>query len=284
MNNVISTIKSYVFNQKNNLIFALLCCLMMFSQPCKAQGLLEILRHIMYDEMFPEDQARFIASADLNRLGYVGPSYNGYDTQKDNLLSGNIGVRIPVWAYRESIRRQNGGSADYPNTSEVFIPNKFEVNNLTVWTGIEIIGKGGKTTFSSPTEIDVARLTYLQIPVYVIYKHKLPNKSTLYGGLGPYFAYALGGNVNITLANKSTDYVAFDKNGANYHPFDAGLGILGGYKLESGWSFELEYQLGLTNIDGKQFFDDKVVNRVLSLNVGYPISKILGAVKPKKKK
>jgi Outer membrane protein beta-barrel domain len=226
-------------------------------------------------------------STDFIRNGYVGPSY---DNIESDLL---FGLNAGIITYVEQNRSASSTTRMLiPNTFEVnnssypsFYPSStpekqkgFDVKNLVIRTGIALIGKGGKVTVG--TETDVTRLTYLQVPIYGVYKHQLAEKGTLYGGLGPYFAYGLGGTVKVTDTGKTTEFAAFDENGGGFKRFDAGLGIMAGYRLPNDLEFNLEYQLGLTNmnIGGGS---DKITNRVLSLNVGYPLEKIIGAIKKK---
>jgi hypothetical protein len=115
-------------------------------------------------------------------------------------------------------------------------------------------GGGGSTT----------SLGYLEVPFYALYRHPLPDKSSIFGGLGPYAGLGILGS-------------AFsDVNG--FKRFDAGVGFIAGYTLFDSFSFSLEYQLGLANIQ-KNAFGDKAVNRGFGLNVGYPLDKLIGKVK-----
>lgn len=226
-------------------------------------------------------------SSDYIKNGYVGPSYD--DIPSDILLGINAGLIFDIKTApsgNQTIRFQipntfevkNSAYPSFFETSKVKNNKGFDVSNLALRTGIVFIGKGGKVSFGPET--DVTRLTYLQVPVYGVYNHQMPEKGTLYGGLGPYFTYGLGGTIKVTDSGRTTELAAFDENGGGLKRFDAGLGIIAGYRLLNDLEFNLEYQLGLSNLNigGGS---DKITNRVISLNVGYPLEKIIGAIKKK---
>ncbi|WP_293882007.1 hypothetical protein [Sphingobacterium sp. UBA1498] len=58
-----------------------------------------------------------------------------------------------------------------------------------------------------------------------------------------------------------------DENGVQH--FDAGLNLLGGYKLTNGFLINAGYGLGLTNMAKESFDGASIKNRVFSVGVGY---------------
>jgi len=52
---------------------------------------------------------------------------------------------------------------------------------------------------------------------------------------------------------------------------------LGGYKFSCGVGLSLGYDWGLVNIEDNG--DDKTYTRTLSLNISYPLSKLIGGKK-----
>jgi hypothetical protein len=132
--------------------------------------------------------------------------------------------------------------------------------------GLEYIGKGAKYK-----EFDGSiKLNYIEIPIHLSYYCKA-GAGVFYGGLGPYFAYGIGG--------KSGDESSFGKDAGGYKRFDAGLSFILGYRLKMGLSLDLGYDLGLANIAYPEM-DVKSHNRCLSINLGYAIGRLLF---PKKK-
>ncbi|WP_293888879.1 MULTISPECIES: hypothetical protein [unclassified Sphingobacterium] len=58
-----------------------------------------------------------------------------------------------------------------------------------------------------------------------------------------------------------------DENGVQR--FDAGLNLLGGYKLTNGFLINAGYGLGLTSMDKESFDGASIKNYVFSVGVGY---------------
>jgi hypothetical protein len=143
--------------------------------------------------------------------------------------------------------------------------------------GVELIGKGGR--FSDGFGTTTTRMTYLQAPVYGLYNYDLPNdKGRVFGGLGPYIGYGLFGKTTYKDSRTSESYGAFDKNNFGYSRLDAGLNFTAGYQLPESFRFNLVYSLGLANLDpnNRSF---QYYNRGWSLNVGYPLTKLVSKLK-----
>ncbi|NIJ52367.1 hypothetical protein FHS68_001523 [Dyadobacter arcticus] len=148
------------------------------------------------------------------------------------------------------------------------------LNHLDLAYGLQLIGKGGKMGTST------TRMTYLEVPAYILYNHDLPNgKGQVFGGLGFYLAYGLWGNISDSAFPGSVS--AFDKN-SGYKHFDAGLLLTTGYQLPQSLRVSLAYELGLVNLVPNGGPYDKVMNRVWSLNVAYPLQNLGAMVKKSK--
>jgi len=87
------------------------------------------------------------------------------------------------------------------------------------------------------------------------------------GGLGPYFAYGIGGS--------RRGISSFGENNGGFKRFDAGLNLQLGYKLDNGLSFRLAYDLGLANVE---YADEDVKGhtRAFGINAGYQIGRLFG--------
>jgi hypothetical protein len=120
------------------------------------------------------------------------------------------------------------------------------------------------------------KLSYLEIPINVLYKPALgPGKLLL--GFGPYIGIGVGGKIK--QGSTSSD-IEFDNDVKSTDPawvrtlkrMDFGGNLLAGYELSSKISFQLNAQLGMTNIapkiDGKKT-DYKVKNTGFGFSVGY---------------
>ncbi|HVU53925.1 MAG TPA: outer membrane beta-barrel protein [Puia sp.] len=132
---------------------------------------------------------------------------------------------------------------------------------------IEFVQKGSKLEQTTTT------LNYLNLAGDVLYQLPMADNGLLYGGLGPYIGYGLGGHAK----SGGTKEPAFGSDG--YKRLDAGLHITAGYRLPIGLSLNLAYEYGLLN---KSRFDDFTSrNRAFSFQVGYSIQKIVDAFKKK---
>ncbi|WP_020595871.1 outer membrane beta-barrel protein [Spirosoma panaciterrae] len=165
-----------------------------------------------------------------------------------------------------------------PRTGPTVPPDKAPfLSHVSLLYGVQLIGKGSKTTYKSGTS--TTRMTYLEIPAYMLYNHDLPsNKGRLFGGVGFYLAYGLWGTIKDS--DNTPSVSAFDKN-LGYKRFDAGLAFTGGYQLPQGLRLSIAYELGLVNIDPFAGAYDKLKNRALSLNVAYSLHKVTALAKKK---
>jgi hypothetical protein len=136
------------------------------------------------------------------------------------------------------------------------------MNKVGVLTGLMYVGKNSK---DGNTKV---RSGYLQVPVYACYFHSLENNGAVFGGVGPYFAYGIGGKIK----SGGVSIKTFDKN-FGFKRFDAGISVTAGYKLPMGLYFRVAYDFGLTDIDRIDVDYTKI--RSFSFNIGYPIRKIL---------
>ncbi|MBS1915234.1 MAG: PorT family protein [Bacteroidetes bacterium] len=124
--------------------------------------------------------------------------------------------------------------------------------------GFGYVGKGAKYDGGSVS------LGYLELPIDIMY-HLKAGPGHIYGGLGPYFAYGIGG--------KTGDVSSFGENNGGFKRFDAGIGFLAGYKLNMGVSLDFGYDLGLANVE---YASEDVTGhtRNFSINVGYQIGRL----------
>ncbi|GAB3946702.1 hypothetical protein GCM10028805_17650 [Spirosoma harenae] len=151
------------------------------------------------------------------------------------------------------------------------------LSHISLLYGFQLIGKGSKTTYTDGTS--TTRMTYLEVPAYILYNQDMPKQSgRLFGGVGLYLAYGLWGKINDS--DNSYTVAAFDKN-LGYKRFDAGLAFTAGYQMAQGLRLSLAYELGLVNIDPSASDYDKLKNRSLSLNVAYPLQSLTALVKKK---
>jgi hypothetical protein len=135
--------------------------------------------------------------------------------------------------------------------------------HLALRFGLGYVGRGAKLPGGGGFAIN---LNYLEVPVDVMYHHPA-GPGELRGGLGPYFAYGIGGT--------SGTVSSFGENNGGFKRFDAGLSFLLGYKLSNGVSLDLGYDLGLANVE---YASQDVTGhtRTFSINAGYQIGRLFG--------
>jgi hypothetical protein len=131
---------------------------------------------------------------------------------------------------------------------------------------IEFVQKGSKEDGFTTRE------NYLEGVADAFYYYTFTNGNGLYGGLGPYIAYGVGGQTS----DGSIKTPSFGPDA--YKRFDAGLNLKAGYQMTNGLMFELGYDLGL--FDKSQDPSDYTShNRNFSISIGYSIDKIITALK-----
>ena len=128
--------------------------------------------------------------------------------------------------------------------------------------GLEYIGKGAKFP-GTGGDLSI-NLNYLEVPVDAIY-HMPVGPGHVEAGLGPYFAYGIGGS--------SHGISSFGENNGGFRRFDAGLNLQAGYQFDNGFSLRLAYDLGLANVE---YADEDVKGhtRAFSINMGYQIGRL----------
>ena len=137
---------------------------------------------------------------------------------------------------------------------------------FTLSEGLELVGKGFKTTDQAGTESDA--LYYLELPVLVNYNMKVNGDHELRFGLGPYAAAALFGHYSGNFGGMHTSGSLKFGPTADYNRMDYGLVLNAGYMICPKVSLSLNYDLGLRNIYSPE---DKIFNRSVGLSLGYRI-------------
>ena len=195
------------------------------------------------------------ASIDRNRQQFSGPSY---PNASPNTALNSFNLKALISGQVMPNKATN--SSDFNDADFEGLQN---LPHLHYMTGIEFVQKKSKDGNTKIT------LNYLEVPLFILYKSTFSSTGNIFGGLGPYFAYGIGGNIKTS----SSKTKAFDKT-TGFKPFDAGLGLTAGYEITNSFSFSLIYEIGLVNID-RSPGGDKTKNRGISLNVSYPLSKLI---------
>jgi len=158
---------------------------------------------------------------------------------------------------------QSGLSVSPSSSTSFYLTGYADVNiasNLSIQPGLSLQGKGYK--ISDEGETFKQDLMYLEVPVNFVY-YVPAGSGNLFLGAGPYAAYGISSK---TFFAGESESGSFDDAGLN--AFDAGLNVLGGYKLANGFLINAGYGIGLTNM-GKDSGDAKAKNRVFSVGIGF---------------
>jgi hypothetical protein len=134
---------------------------------------------------------------------------------------------------------------------------------------------------SSRTYDEITHLSYVEIPVNFVYKPLL-GTGRLIAGFGPYVDFGVGGKIKYEGTGAPGDVdVKFqnevsssDNNDFKYYrSFGAGANVLFGYEFANKLSFQLNAQLGLTDInpkyEGVSDTDAKANHTGFGISAGY---------------
>jgi Outer membrane protein beta-barrel domain len=144
-------------------------------------------------------------------------------------------------------------------------------DDFYVQPGVLFATKGTKFKGSNT----VLNLSYIEVPVNLLYKPQLGNGKLLLG-FGPYMAFAVSGKLKPENGNdrsiKFKNEISFAEalSGNYLRGFDAGANLLFGYELSSKLSIQLNTQLGFLNIYPD--IDGVSNNNTISRNTGFGIS------------
>jgi hypothetical protein len=168
--------------------------------------------------------------------------------------------------------------------------------SLALWSGLSVNQKGFNQHIKyyylprvDSTADITSRLTYLELPIYLIFNTNL-KQTNLFYGIGPYLAYGFQGKITTEITgrndvsitdrmkwNKSYDYIKSDLvksyGYTNLKRFDFGIGTMLGIKIKN-FMLTASYKYGLNNIMWEYFQDEKMSNSSLSISIGYFFDKI----------
>lgn len=210
------------------------------------------------------------ASADLANEKEGGQS--GYDQSAN--LGFNLGLGWVLGTNSGAAKVSRPGDGSYGTEDSVWDPfdRPFEAQpaaggSFAVSPSIEFVQKGSKAFGEKSRE------NYLEGVVDAQYRYMLSNGGTVYGGLGPFIAYGIGGK-----SGAGSNEVATFGGSDGYKRFDAGLNLAAGYIFASSLQFELSYDLGLVD-KSPDPSDYTSKSRNFAFSVGYSVDKIVGAFK-----
>lgn len=152
-------------------------------------------------------------------------------------------------------------------------------NNFSIQPGLFVTTKGERISSalvdvnnnSAGTSNSRYTLTYLELPINLLYRANLVNGLEIHAGGGPYFAYGVS-------AKSVVDGVAYpaafgdhaadaDYAGIYYKNPDYGINFIAGAVFQKQYILDLQYSLGLGNLSYSP--TATLRNRVMSVSVGY---------------
>ncbi|OCX54494.1 hypothetical protein BEL04_09660 [Mucilaginibacter sp. PPCGB 2223] len=143
-------------------------------------------------------------------------------------------------------------------------------NSFYLQTALGLTGKGVITYENAETS--TYKLTYVDVPLNVLYKFSLPGMGKLYVGTGPYLSAGLSGNVQFENTNNTSGQQLEFGSSQDYKRFDIGVNLTGGFELNNHLTFNTNYALGLNNIATDDATNTAVMstkNRVFSIGLGF---------------
>ncbi|HLY71228.1 MAG TPA: porin family protein [Puia sp.] len=160
------------------------------------------------------------------------------------------------------------------------LPSKMKTGSLALTYGLEFIQKGSKYDYGGGDK-ETITLGYLEVPVDLLYEYKLQNCSSIFGGVGVYLAYGLGGKDKYTYSGQTVSSNSFSDSTAKR--FDAGFRISAGYRMSCNWSASIVYEFGILNIGqssgGAGSSGYSVKNHLWSFNFAYCLGDLMGRKK-----
>jgi len=189
-----------------------------------------------------------------------GPA--AFGTSVSNDKTGDQGLLADI-TYPASFK-QNYSSPSYEGESYKITPSNTFMDNILFMGGVELINKKSKDGGSK------VNLVYLEVPLYALYRKDLVT-GQIFGGLGPFFAYGIGGKTKETFSGSK--FNSFDKD-FGYKPLDFGITLTAGYQLPNGFRFRLATDRGLANLQ-RGNSGNKAKNVSYSINVAYPLNKLI---------
>lgn len=141
--------------------------------------------------------------------------------------------------------------------------------------GILFSTKGARQNNAFGNEDAKIKLSYIEVPVNLLYKPLL-GEGRLLLGFGPYIAYGIGGKYEIGDVSRDIKWENEISGAQTVDPYfkrlDAGANLLFGYELSSKLSAQLNAQLGLLKINPRitgQDDESTTKNTGFGVSVGY---------------
>ena len=140
---------------------------------------------------------------------------------------------------------------------------------LTVRTGLEIAGKGGKYE-SNVGNLEIKPL-YLEVPFTLNVNLPISQAVKVYAGAGPYVGVGIGGKIKtsgtpLDIFNDNVDIKWGSDNKSHLKRVESGLNVGAGLKFNKRVGLHVQYELGLT--DNATDFSKTAFGKMTGRNLG----------------
>lgn len=158
---------------------------------------------------------------------------------------------------------------------------RLALGNLSLQPELNFTQKGGKEE-EGDYSIEQT-LSYIEVPIYLMYvaasKKEAANNAGFFAGLGPAFAFGMGGKWKEDDAGNETegDINFGSGDDDDYKPLDISANLMAGYMLSNGLYFSAIYSMGLSSILNDDSDEYSIKNRYIGFRIGF----MLGAMKGK---
>jgi hypothetical protein len=180
-------------------------------------------------------------------------------------LGANVALSL-VYGLNDGLAKGKNSRVMDPNEEGYVADPAPTGGGLALATSLEFIQKGGKALGGT------IRFNYLNAIQDILYRYRMDNGGSVFGGLGAYAGYGVGGRAT----NGNVSESSFS-SAVGYKRFDAGLHAMAGYTLPFSLQLSLEYEYSLVNKSSSSDFGSE--NRTWSIDVGYSIDKIIQAIR-----
>ncbi|MES1224132.1 MAG: outer membrane beta-barrel protein, partial [Bacteroidota bacterium] len=156
------------------------------------------------EHMSKETKMSAQASVDYSRTHETGNSELKYDPK--------VGANVFLWT-EMSLAEFSMTEPGHVGIDDEFETEKKQGNSVSLKIGLGYIMKGQKLK-QSDTKYT---FSYLELPIFALYHHPVGGAGGIFAGLGPYFAYGVGGKVKSPGFSESV----FGQDNGGYKRFDA---------------------------------------------------------------
>lgn len=153
-------------------------------------------------------------------------------------------------------------------------------SNFSLQPGLSLQSKGDKYTLDGDKAATWDVMS-IEIPVNAVYYIPTGATGSVFVGAGPYIGFNVSGKNKITdkgapfFGAEGNHNMTFSGSNKSQNVIDAGANFMLGYKLSNGFLINVEYGLGIANLDPHETHDASEVdthhlhNRTLRFGIGY---------------